>query len=341
LDRINQKYAFRELYLFGMPMTLIYKGYWTINKNLLGSFFLFPLFTFFITIQSVAQSTDSIKYENGYLYYHAYGSKNLPAVIILTGGPGNSYSQLKGIAETLSPAFRSILLEQRGTGKSIPIPLDSSTINIKAATRDIKTLMNSLNLKKAILIGHSWGGMLAMKFAAEYPESVGQLILVAPGPHKEVRKGWGEVVSTNMNHIRSLDEKDRLKTLNELVRKNEADSLEIMEFRRILARPSVFANPLDDDVLQKIFNTVQNSKTSGLLLKDIFQNYDVSKSLNKYKGPIDIITGRQDVFGFCSYDLKQDSPTANLHWINQCGHFPMYEQPEEFYKILFSVLNIK
>ncbi len=68
-------------------------------------------------------------------------------------------------------------------------------------------------------------------------------------------------------------------------------------------------------------------------------NYDVSKSLNNYKGPIDIISGRQDVVGFFSYELKLDRPNANLYWINKCGHFPMYEQPSIFYKILYDILK--
>ena len=148
--------------------------------------FLFLFLTLALSQNCIAQIADSIKYSNGYLHYHEYGSKNLPAVIILTGGPGNSYNQLEGLAETISPKFRSILLEQRGTGKSIPIPLDSTTINLKTVTQDIKTLMDSLYLKKSIVIGHSWGGMLAMNFSAIFPKSVEHLILIAPGTYKDI-----------------------------------------------------------------------------------------------------------------------------------------------------------
>ena len=76
-------------------------------------------------------------------------------------------------------------------------------------------------------------------------------------------------------------------------------------------------------------------------MNDIFQNYDVSKSLNNYKGQIELISGRQDVVGFFSYELKQDIPNAKLHWINECGHFPMYEGPSEFYNVLYRILKVK
>lgn len=308
------------------------------NKNYI-SVLLFTALSLLITSHCNAQIADSIKYENGFLHYHEYGAKNLPTVIILTGGPGNSYNQLEGLAETISTKFRSILLEQRGTGKSIPIPFDSTTVNINAVTKDIKTLMDSLELKKSIILGHSWGGMLAMNFAAEFPESVEHLILIAPGPHKDTKNGFN-VLFANREHTRSYAEEQRLKNLNDLIERNEADSLEIIESKKLARRAYIFANPIPDSIFQQI-NAENNSKTASILLNDIYRNYDVSESLNKYKGQIDIISGRQDVVGFFSYELKQDIPKANIHWINKCGHFPMYEQPTEFYEILYKILNVE
>jgi len=290
-----------------------------------------------ITPYCEAQKADSLKYDNGFLYYHEYGSKTLPPVIILTGGPGNSYAQLEGLAITLSSKFRSILLEQRGTGRSIPVPFDSTTINLNAVTKDLKTLMDGLKLNKSVVLGHSWGGMLAMNFASEFPNKVSQLVLLAPGPHKDTKNGF-DILFANRDHTRSFDEQQRLKQLNELIEKNEADSLEILESKKLSRRAYIFANPIPDSVFQKI-NAENNGKTTQLLLNDVFRNYDVSKSLSNYKGPIDVITGRQDVVGFFSYELKQDISRANIHWINKCGHFPMYEQPTEFYKILYRILN--
>ena len=51
----------------------------------------------------------------------------------------------------------------------------------------------------------------------------------------------------------------------------------------------------------------------ALLWNDIKKNFDVSQSLNNYKGQIDVISGRQDVVGFYSYELKQDFPNTKLY----------------------------
>lgn len=301
--------------------------------------FLFLLLTLVLSQNSIAQVADSIKYDNGFLHYHEYGSKNLPAVIILTGGPGNSYNQLEGLAERISHKFRSILLEQRGTGKSIPIPLDSTTINLKNVTQDIKTLMDRLYLKKSIILGHSWGGILAMNFSAKFPESVEHLILIAPGTYKDIENSF-QIFSSNRHHTLSIDELHRRRKLNEKINKNEADSIEIIESKKLIRRPYIFANPIPDSLFIKI-NVESNAKTASVLINDVMKNYDISNSFDNYKGKIDIITGRQDPLNFLSYELKIDSPDANLYWINKCGHFPMYEQPKEFYDILFRVLNVQ
>ncbi len=89
-------------------------------------FILFILF--FVNSDLTAQKTDSIKYDNGFLYYHDYGQGE--PIILLSGGPGNNCSQLSEMATVLAKNYRVILLEQRGTGLSIPIPLDSTTINL-------------------------------------------------------------------------------------------------------------------------------------------------------------------------------------------------------------------
>ena len=129
--------------------------------------FLFTSFLFFLPFIAAAQKIDSIKYNYGYLYYHEHGVGE--PIIILSGGPGGSYLQQEEVAIELGKKYKSILLEQRGTGRSVPNPFDSTTINLQSAIDDLNLLLKHFKLQKAILLGHSWGAMLAMSFAAFYP----------------------------------------------------------------------------------------------------------------------------------------------------------------------------
>ena len=65
---------------------------------------------------------------------------------------------------------------------------------------------------------------------------------------------------------------------------------------------------------------------------------DIGTKLGQLKIPIHVIAGAQDPGGFVSYEIKLVAPQAQLHWINQSGHFPMYEQPDEFYNVLDHIL---
>lgn len=66
---------------------------------------------------------------------------------------------------------------------------------------------------------------------------------------------------------------------------------------------------------------------------------DFRKSLKDLDKPVSIICGRQDILSHCSYELKIHYPQWNLFWIQDCGHFPMYEQPEQFYSVISKVID--
>lgn len=290
-----------------------------------------------LSLQLFAQQSDSLRLKDLMLHYHQFGQDNKEPILLLTGGPGNSYVQLEQMALNLSKNYRVILPEQRGTGKSIPNPLDSTTVTLEKVTDDLPRLLENLAIEQATVIGHSWGGMLAMHFTAIYPEYVNKLILVSPGPHKEVKKGF-EILGSNFNHSLSLGERERLELLVQLSKQQKADSAQLTEFNKMSRAPYAFIKPLPDSLFQKM-SVERNNKTTELLVKEIVTGYDVSKTLKKYEGEIHIITGRQDLVNFCTYEIKLDIPSAELHWIEECGHFPMYEKPKEFYGELRNVLQ--
>ncbi len=90
-----------------------------------------------------AQQMDSIPFNGGSLFYHVYG-KGKP-VVILTGGPGISYQQQEEVAIEVGKRHQAILLEQRGTGRSMPTVLDKETVNLNTAVSDLNLLLDHLH----------------------------------------------------------------------------------------------------------------------------------------------------------------------------------------------------
>ncbi|MBT1705792.1 alpha/beta fold hydrolase [Chryseosolibacter indicus] len=293
------------------------------------------LFVIALTRSAFAQESFFINYDYGKLYYQKYGKGEV--IFLLSGGPGNDCSQLRDVAIALSKHYTVILPEQRGTGRSIPNKLDSTTINVSALTTDLKNLIDHLNVKKAKIIGHSWGAMLAMNFAALNPQRVESLYLLSPGPYNQWSKNFA-VLQANISSRLGKHELETLMTLSEKRQKGTASKSDSITFRKTARLAYIY----DKNKLDSLFNKIevkQYPQMQQLMLKDMQKNFDVSASLNNYKGPIHIVCGRQDVLAFCTYELQLLRPSVKVIWINNSGHFPMYEQSTEFYAQLTSVLK--
>ncbi len=85
--------------------------------------------------------------------------------------------------------------------------------------------------------------------------------------------------------------------------------------------------PRNQEMLQLIYKDINKSKI------------DLRKSLASFTHPVYLICGRQDIGDYVCYELKILYPSFKLSWIQNSGHFPMYEQPESFYKIIFNILS--
>jgi proline iminopeptidase len=134
---------------------------------------------FFVTIISCSaygQNSGYVKSEDVNIYYRDYG-KGIP-IVLLSGGPGQSSNALLPILERLKDRYRLVLVDQRGTGKSNLETIDSTTITLDKFVEDINNVREFLEIKDWVVIGHSWGGGLAMALTAKYPEHTSKLILI-------------------------------------------------------------------------------------------------------------------------------------------------------------------
>ena len=142
------------------------------------------IFCVFVTASSNSQSVAiDGKVDRGdfSLHYKIYGTKG-EYVLLLSGGPGSDVGHMKIFADTLNSDFKCILLEQRGTGRSVLKKYDSSTINMNLYVEDIETLRKQLKAERFILLGASWGALLSLLYSSAYPAHVSKVIIAGAGP---------------------------------------------------------------------------------------------------------------------------------------------------------------
>jgi proline iminopeptidase len=116
------------------------------------------------------------------LYWECVGNPDgLPAVY-LHGGPGGG--SRPGARRYFDPvAYRVVLFDQRGCGRSVPLA-DNPDVNLETNTTghlvtDIEALREHLGIERWVVLGVSWGVTLGLVYAQAYPERVSALVLAA------------------------------------------------------------------------------------------------------------------------------------------------------------------
>lgn len=103
-----------------------------------------------------------------------------PLLICLHGGKGNSGDYFFPYLSPLADKLKMIYLDERGSGRSKPVP-DIARVSCEGMAEDIDNLIDHFGAKDAALLGHSFGGVLALYYTLNYPGRVRELYLVGSG----------------------------------------------------------------------------------------------------------------------------------------------------------------
>ena len=112
-------------------------------------------------------------------------SDNLP-IVLLHGAGANLKDMEIAVGERLAARHRVILIDRPGFGFSARKKGGENTPTEQAVILD--ELFSRLGVDRAIIVGHSWGGTLALTFALDFPARVAGLVLIAPPTHPAL---WG------------------------------------------------------------------------------------------------------------------------------------------------------
>jgi proline iminopeptidase len=100
-----------------------------------------------------------------------------PTVILVHGGPGLDHSWFKPAHAALAEVAQVVYLDLRGQGRS---DLDNAERwTLAQWADDLRDFCDGLDIRKPVVLGSSFGGMVAMKYAAAHPEHPGKLVLVS------------------------------------------------------------------------------------------------------------------------------------------------------------------
>jgi pimeloyl-ACP methyl ester carboxylesterase len=101
-----------------------------------------------------------------------------PTLLILHGGPGFDHSGLASLFEPLADVAQLVLVDHRGQGRSGGD--DPAEWNLDRWVPDIPAFCEALELERPVILGQSFGGVVALAVAARYPELPSKLIVSRP-----------------------------------------------------------------------------------------------------------------------------------------------------------------
>lgn len=265
-------------------------------------------------------------------------------VLVVHGGPGIPTRDPWPGLELLKDRFRFHYYDQRGCGGSTR-PFDrfdsggfsntghlERTLGLAAQVADIERIRRILGDEKLVLIGHSFGGLIAALYAAEFPERVGALVLVAPATLLVMPARDGNLYE----NIRS-----RLPAAQRAA--YDAWLTEYMNFRTMFAktekqlaaehlRSSEFLRAVTG---QKFQTPAHIEDAGGWVVRALYlslgSHHNWRKSMRAVAAPVLVLHGENDLQPETATRLWAFAlPTARFDVISDCSHFPHIENPATF-----------
>lgn len=222
------------------------------------------------------------------------------------------------------------------------------TLGVGAQVADIERIRRLLKQEKLILLGHSFGAFLATMYAAEFPERMEALVLVAPSSVlvlPEEREGFFEQVRRRLPEPSQREFDDFLKRY--------------LEFRSLFDQPETELAALNRKVGDYLLmasgesaktDTIANN--GGWMVQAMYlsmgQRHDYRAALWNIAAPTLVLHGADDILPEgMSRQYVELLPNARLHVFQagrthaagRAGHFLFTDQPEEFARVLGEFLG--
>ncbi len=253
-----------------------------------------------------------------------------PVAFLLHGGPGADHTSYKPTFSALADRLQLVYIDHRGQGRSARG--DQSTYTLDNNVEDLEALRQYLGLDQIIVIGGSYGGMVAMAYAARYPNALSHLIAYATVASYEF-------LAKAQQTLNDRGTPDQLAIAQKLWQGSFQSNLELQSYFEIMAplysyRSTEQTNPSPDRILS--FEAI-NEAFGGFL-----RTYDIRSELPNIIVPSLILAGRHD--WICGPEFSEEIvrliPRSELRMFEESSHMLRTDEPGKLIEAIADFLSI-
>lgn len=297
------------------------------------------------------------------IWYDIYGAEHGDTLLYLHGGPGASCLDFVNQAKALSGKMKVVIFDQLGVLRSDAIA-ESESYSMEYQVEMIEEMRKILGIEKWSVLGHSYGGMLAVLYASACPDSVHKIILECPSLwFEDSARSTAEYLS---EHIHSLNNGEAVKLWEKVRFADYQDKTEVvwdlsallgyvtdMELRFYLHGITLEEYEMSMDTtdianemwskgeqhLKKLLEA--QPEPAGSAQKKVMMTDNLLPVIPRIAAPMLLINGKYDPA--CTRNqieyIMNNAQNVTQAVFEDSGHFPRLEEAEKYTNTVLSFLE--
>lgn len=265
-------------------------------------------------------------------YYRSFGSGQ--AILIINGGPGMSSEGFATIAQKIADlGYHTIIYDQRGTGRSALAVRDTSTITMDVMVEDIENLRKKLGITSWVVLGHSFGGLLATHYVARHPEVIEKIIFSSSGG---VNLKFTRYVQERIQANLTLAQRDSIT----YYRETDLGEKERRHGRaRSLAHAYVFDKTFAPAIAERLVTV--DVEVNGLVFDNLHKiKYDYTGAFLDCPVPVLVLQGENDIISVeTAREIAASFRHSGLVLLPSCGHYGWLDAHDVYMKAIHDFLK--
>jgi len=252
------------------------------------------------------------------LFYETIGHGR--PLMLMHGGFGFDHTYFRPWIDPLGDSAQIILYDHRAMGQSVS-PISPKAVSLASLVADADALRTHLGHERVVLLGHSFGGFVALEYALTHGDRLAGLILCSTTPAWD----YAETV------VENAQQRGTAEQMQTLLKAFSAPIPNDVAFREIATTlDSLYFHGQPQPVLEGVRFSAAAFNEAQAAIVSAFNRID---RLSELKVPTLVVSGGDDFLmpvPKAAERLARGLPRSRLVILEQSGHYPFAEEPDRF-----------